>query len=81
MELGTVYDEGTVLCLSDRLPLGRIEEVFGPITAPLYALRYTGAVTPLSDSVSAGSQVFAVEKHAVTLEPEVVKAQQVHIEA
>ncbi len=29
----------SVICLEDRSPVGRIEEVFGPVMMPLYALR------------------------------------------
>ncbi|KIY96765.1 hypothetical protein MNEG_11199 [Monoraphidium neglectum] len=32
--------EGSVLLLEDRCPVGRVEEVFGPVTQPLYAFRY-----------------------------------------
>ena len=36
-----MFDEGAVLVLATcRAPLGRVEEVFGPVAAPLYALRY-----------------------------------------
>ncbi len=42
-EGGRVFDEGAVLVLAEgRAPLGRVEDVFGPVTAPLYALRYSG---------------------------------------
>ena len=32
----------SVICLEDRSPVGRIEEVFGPVMMPLYALRCAG---------------------------------------
>ena len=32
-------DEESVLCLDTRLGLGAVEEVFGPVASPLYALR------------------------------------------
>ena len=32
-------DEDSVLCLRDRRGLGAIEEVFGPVSSPLYSLR------------------------------------------
>lgn len=38
-----MFDEGAVLVLAEgRAPLGRVEDVFGPVAAPLYALRYAG---------------------------------------
>ena len=36
---GHPLDENSVLCLGDRRVLGRIEEVFGPVAAPLYLVR------------------------------------------
>ena len=38
-------DEESVLCTRDRRGLGAIEEVFGPVSAPLYALRLPEEVT------------------------------------
>ena len=32
-------DESSVLCLADRRVVGRIEDVFGPVSAPMYLLR------------------------------------------
>lgn len=72
-----MFDEGTVLCLGDRTALGRVEEVFGPITAPLYALRYTGAAGAPPASAAAGEPVFTVDKYAAMLEPEVLQTTQV----
>lgn len=43
--------EGTVLVLEDRTVLGVVEEVFGPVTAPLYAMRY---IVPTTSNVSGG---------------------------
>ena len=74
-ELGRVFGEGTVLCLEDRTPLGRVTEVFGPIQAPLYALRYSGSAGPLPGTVTAGAHVCAVEKYASALEAEAVQQQ------
>ena len=79
MELGRVFDEGTVLCLGDRTALGRVEEVFGPITAPLYALRYTGAAGAPPAGAAAGAPVFTVDKYAAMLEPEVLQTTQVRL--
>eukprot|EP00887_Chlorella_sp_A99_P002322 scaffold10.g2322.t1 len=35
-------DEGSVLVNSERQPVGCVEDVFGPVISPLYALRYAG---------------------------------------
>ena len=66
-------DEGSVLCLAaDRHPLGRIEEVFGPIHAPLYALRYAGGgETP--PGLAVGAAVSSVERFNEYLMPEAVQ--------
>ena len=34
------------MLLEDHTPIGRVEEVFGPLTQPLYALRYGGPTPP-----------------------------------
>ena len=36
---GDTLDEESVLCLKDRTGLGAIEEVFGPVSSPLYSVR------------------------------------------
>jgi hypothetical protein len=64
-----------VLCLEDRTPLGRVTEVFGPVQAPLYALRYSGSSGAPPDSVAAGTHVCAVARYASALEPEIVQQQ------
>ena len=47
----------SVLLLEDKTPLGRVEEVFGPLTMPLYALRYGGPQPPPA-ALAAGARVF-----------------------
>ncbi|KAK9825368.1 hypothetical protein WJX81_005599 [Elliptochloris bilobata] len=61
-EGGRVFDEGAVLVLADsRAPLGRVEEVFGPVTAPLYALRYAPPGS-LPKAATPGAQVSALAR-------------------
>lgn len=56
-EGGRVFDEGSVLVLAEgRVALGRVEEVFGPVAAPLYALRYAGP-GELPPAAAPGAQV------------------------
>jgi H/ACA ribonucleoprotein complex non-core subunit NAF1 len=38
-------NEGSILVLEDRSILGVVEDIFGPVQAPLYALRYIGNST------------------------------------
>ena len=67
-----MFSEGTVLCLEDRTPLGRVTELFGPVQAPLYALRYSGSAASVPGAVVAGAHVCAVEKYASALEADAV---------
>lgn len=54
-------DESSVLCMEDRTIIGRIEEVFGPVAKPLYALRFAGKESALS-STQPGSKIFSVPR-------------------
>lgn len=58
---GSAVDEGSVVCLGLDEPLGRIQEVFGPVQAPLYALLYAGG-TSMPDTLVPGAAVLAVER-------------------
>ena len=64
--------EGAVLCLADRTPLGRVEDVFGPVTEPLYALRCPGGGAP--GGAAAGAPVFSVDKFATFVQPAALKS-------
>lgn len=59
----------SVLVLPERHPIGRIEEVFGPITEPLYALRYA-APAPMPESLKPGARVFSVPRLSSQINPE-----------
>ena len=54
-------DAGSVLCLPDRTPLGRVEEIFGPVAEPLYTLRFAGG-TEVPAGVRQGAAVCSVER-------------------
>ena len=53
-------DEGTVICLEDKSPLGAIAEIFGPIQEPLYLIRFTSAdeVAKIGEKAPQGSTVY-----------------------
>ncbi|KAL7750872.1 hypothetical protein RI367_003832 [Sorochytrium milnesiophthora] len=51
-------DEGTVLCLQDRTIVGALFETFGPVTGPLYSVRFVSAEDVAA--VTVGAQVFHV---------------------
>ncbi|RLO08479.1 hypothetical protein DYB28_004117 [Aphanomyces astaci] len=47
-------DEGSVLCLPNRVVLGLVDEVFGPVSLPLYLIRFETA-----DEIPAGAILHA----------------------
>ena len=65
-------DEGSILCLPNRTPLGRVEEVFGPVTEPLYSLRFAGG-TEVPMEVRQGAAVCSVERFNTYVLPEAVQ--------
>ena len=62
-ENGRALSEGTVLCSQDRTPIGRIEDTFGPVMCPLYALRWAGQAD-MPATVAVGAAVFTTQKLA-----------------
>lgn len=56
----TPLDVGSALCTADRLPLGLVEDIFGPVNAPLYVLRFAGESGEPPASLQPGVEVFAV---------------------
>ena len=61
-----------MLCLADRTPLGHVEDVFGQVKAPFYALRYYAGDVPAN--VAPGVAVFSVDQYADMLVPDKLKA-------
>lgn len=68
-----LLDEGSVICLQVAQPLGRVEEVFGPVDEPLYSTRYACG-GPMPESLSVGCKVMSVERLSTYLTPETVQA-------
>ena len=60
-------DEGSILVLEDRTVLGVIEDIFGPVQAPLYALRCSSQV---NDNVKPQAKVFSVDRLAQFVLPD-----------
>ena len=50
---GRALDIGSAICAEDRSPIGRVEEVFGPVTEPLYSIRPVAAFDISKQAVSA----------------------------
>jgi len=59
-------DEASVLCLETRQGLGAIEEVFGPVAAPLYATRAPAARRSGAASAAAGGNEAAAAGRETT---------------
>ena len=68
-ENGRALTEGTILCSEDRIPVGRIEDVFGPVMCPLYTLRWAGQ-GDMPPSVAVDGPLFTTQKLAEYLLPE-----------
>jgi H/ACA ribonucleoprotein complex non-core subunit NAF1 len=68
-ENARAVDEGTVLCLSTLQPIGKVEEVFGPVMQPLYSLRYACGAAPPPE-LAVGAQVCSLERLTEYILPE-----------
>ena len=64
-------DEGSLLCLSDKTPIGRIHEVFGPLSRPFYVVKSQPPATK-SVTVTVTSTPSANATQKDSLVPEVV---------
>jgi len=66
-------DETTPLCSEERVGLGFVEEVFGPITKPMYTMRYDKKKCKLENApekMTVGVKIFCVRSMKKTLVPE-----------
>ena len=54
----TLMFQGTVICRSDRTALALVEDVFGPVSAPMYLLRFASQSTMEELLVTPGLSVF-----------------------
>ena len=50
--------QGTVICRSDRTALAVVEDVFGPVSAPMYLLRFASQTVMEELLVQPGLQLF-----------------------
>ncbi|GFR50649.1 hypothetical protein Agub_g12898, partial [Astrephomene gubernaculifera] len=62
--------DGSVVVSEDRTVLGEVEEVFGPITQPLYAFRHAAVKGALPECVKPGAALFVVPRLARHIAPE-----------
>ncbi|GMH45682.1 hypothetical protein BSKO_13645 [Bryopsis sp. KO-2023] len=62
---------GSLLALECRTPLGRVQEIFGPVENPFYILQLLQ--DDLKDRIQPNAQVFSVEKHSQYIIPIMLK--------
>ncbi|KAF0720268.1 Aste57867_455 [Aphanomyces stellatus] len=60
-------DEGSVLCLTNRVVLGCVDEVFGPVSLPLYLIRFE-TVAEMPQAAQMQADVFYATEHATYVE-------------
>lgn len=68
-------DEGGLLCFEDRTTLGRIDEVFGPVSQPFYTVRLGRNATVDSARVYKGRKVFVSLAQSAPIEMREITAQ------
>ena len=56
-------DEGSLLCFEDRVVLGRVDEVFGQVSQPCYAVRFGRTRRPDPVRCKPGTKVFVATQH------------------
>ena len=56
-------DEGSLLCFEDRVVLGRVDEVFGQVSQPCYAVRFGRTRRPDPARCKPGTKVFVATQH------------------
>ena len=59
IENSPALDAGSVLCTQERALVGRVEDTFGQVAQPMYAVRYCGA-SALPENLLPDDRVFAV---------------------
>lgn len=64
-----VLDFGSLLLLSDHTPIGTVEDVFGPVSQPLYALRWAGS-GEIPSTLKPGTCIYTVDRLAKYIVPE-----------
>ncbi|OQS04832.1 H/ACA ribonucleoprotein complex non-core subunit NAF1 [Thraustotheca clavata] len=62
-----ILDEGSVLCLANRVVLGCVDEIFGPVKLPLYLIRFERE-EDIPESCIAQAPVFYATQHATYVE-------------
>ena len=65
-----ILNEDCVLCLQDKTPLGCVDETFGPVTSPMYLLRFEHEVP---QQVQPGTRVSVLTENATYVDPATIK--------
>ncbi len=66
-------NEGSVLCLQDGTLLGKINEIFGPVTTPFYIVRWNSAILAKTNvdlnKFTKDIAIYCATKHSVYVTP------------
>ncbi|ORY85461.1 Gar1/Naf1 RNA binding region-domain-containing protein [Protomyces lactucae-debilis] len=60
----SVLDIGSLLVLADRRNVGYIADTFGPVSAPLFAVRFAEAEQAAALNLSLGDEIYMVPRYA-----------------
>lgn len=63
----SALDAGSILCFGDRTVLGEVFETFGPVTAPLYIIRFNSREEIDAVKATVGREVFSVPELCKTV--------------
>ena len=57
---GRALDLGSAVCMEDRTALGRVDEVFGPVSEPMYSIRALEGVEVAKCGLAEGMRMYSV---------------------
>ena len=67
---GRALDLGSAVCMDDRTALGRVDEVFGPVSEPMYSIRPLDGVDVVKAGLMEGMRVFNVPSQSTYVLPD-----------
>ena len=67
---GRALDLGSAICMDDRTALGRVDEVFGPVSEPMYSVRPLEGVDAIKAGLVEGMRVYNVPSQSTYVLPD-----------
>ena len=67
---GRALDLGSAVCTFDRTALGRVDEVFGPVSEPMYSIRPLEGVDVVKSGLVEGMRVYSVPSQSSYVLPD-----------